>query len=555
MRVKCRRSIMKYSPGSNYQIPTMKKTVQLIGCVLALSSCSSAGQDFNPGELKAFKVSDAELKEYISPVQIDGKWGLVNATGEWIIPAEYDFQPEWVAHDMVILSKDNQEALYSFDHKPLIPFGNHDLTYVRGYTKDDCFFYIRPRGQEDIVYLNLQLDTVPKMHGFNLRNTLRYDYNNYHGRGPMDFEVVNLKGETQLSFKQEEMLCWLGRFSDGMAPFFVTKHANVQSSGDEPIYYGYVNEKGKLAIPIQFQLLDQDKAFTHKLESDNRIDFEDGKALVITREEKYFIDKKGKRIKTLPTEVRSVYPVLKDGSRMIDDKLMGSDLEVLFENGKDGWQYNLIDAGYQKFMDNGFCIQHNDETKEFRIVNHKMEVTFQHPFEDETYIYSLLKSNLDSLYWLQREYKDSLNGELTRYNQGVGVFQGDKRLLSLNGKFHSGWMRDPYIHNLSLGLKYRWDAGTGVMRFEVRDFNNELIHSCEKCNLKHLWSDEKESMGVLVKLEKSGTGSNGAGNEYNMMSFRHKDQLNLLDPVFYKNPGFTLQFDEKDVKAWYEKLK
>ena len=565
MKIKSGKSIRTYSLNNNFQTLIMsyfKRIVQLTCCTVLLTSCNSVSQKFDPKDLEKFRISDVELQDYISPIRPDGKWGLVNGLGEWIIPAEYEFKPEWIIHDKVILAKGNQKAVYSLDNKPLIPFGDHDISYVRGYTDEDCFFYIRKHNLDDIEYFDLQLNSIPKRHGYDTRNTLRYDYNNYYSKDPLDFEVVNLKGETQLSFKQEEMLCWVGRFSDGMAPFFITKHANVESSSAEPIYYGFINEEGELVIPVQFELLDQDKSFAHELDEYNRIDFEDGKALVFSREGKYFIDKKGKRIKSLPKEVRNVYPVLKDGVRMIDEKLMDSNLNVLFESGMDGWQYNLRDGGYQKFMDNGYCIQHNDSSREFRIVNHKMQLTYKHSFEDEVYIYSLIESNIDSLYWFQREYKDSLNGPLTRYNQGIGVFQGEKRLLSINGKFYSDWVREPYLYNLSLGLKYRWYPKNGRPFFEVRNVNNEIIYECENCDINNLWSERSgnayRSALVQVKMDEKHSEERSMNDNrdfYKMLSLRHKDYLNLLDPVFYENPGFTLKFDEDDVRLWYKELK
>lgn len=70
-------------------------------------------------------------------VKSEGKWGVVNARGEFVIPAQYDDADVWTG-GMVRVRKDGVEGVVGLDGTPIIPmvfrrienFGDRDFTYA-----------------------------------------------------------------------------------------------------------------------------------------------------------------------------------------------------------------------------------------------------------------------------------------------------------------------------------------------------------------------------------------------------------------------------------------
>ncbi|MCT4622884.1 MAG: WG repeat-containing protein, partial [Schleiferiaceae bacterium] len=341
-----------------------------------LLSCSSNGQQ-NADVFTQFQLSDAELKNYLAAVKVDGKFGIANALGEMVLPAEYENRPQRIMWDKVVVYNDSGYGLVSLENELLMPMNQRGISYAEGFRKEDCFFSIR-KSNTTFDFVDLDLNPLESAEWYNTRKTLYYDYNNLHSKGPVTFQIKNLKKEEQLSFKDEEFLCWIGPFNEGMAPIYLTKHAGVKYSSEEPIYYGFINEKGKLAIPIQYKMVDQYRAQGNHVEDYNRLRFEDGKALIWTRGAYFMINAKGDTVHAFDENVDAVYPVLKEGTRMLsivkntergrkkEKILVDREYNEFYQNGQDGWEYTLKGIGLSEFNESGYTIQHHREKKEFR---------------------------------------------------------------------------------------------------------------------------------------------------------------------------------------------
>lgn len=544
----------------------MKKAIYILSItgLFSLNSCS--GQQADYPALSSFKLSDSDLAKYYTGAQLNDKHGVMNALGEWVIPADYERSPAmWVQDKFIVHQGYNRAGLINAKNEFLIPFGEYNIHYWQLFKPEDCMFQIDYYSTDNDLYVDMDMDTVTQPYYVDkVRASLWYNDEQLRKGQLLDSRVMNLKGDTLLRFNQEELLFWVGPFNDGMAPIFLTKAAYNEHKNDGPIFYGYINEKGKVVIPIQYKLLDGDASYSEIQDDYNQVKFENGLAVVYTREEKFVINKKGKRIKTLDPATKLVYPPTYKDYRMVDEKWVSPDFEVLFKEDGESWMYGIHDIGYNKFLDNGYCIQHNNKTKEFRIVNYKMEVTFKSTFRDDIYAYAIEHSDIDSLVWLKREYLDSLDGPLTRHDIMIKRTSGEKRLLSLSGNYYSDWVDGSFYYSLNLGKKYKWYEKNGVRSSELWDIDGNLLYNCNNCELNVTWLENGKKTGIL-KIEKDRvrgykkTQLTLSGKEFPTEGtvssyFERKNNIELRDPAYYQNPDFTLKFDEEEVKTWYETL-
>ena len=112
--------------------PMKKLAVSLaLGASVLTVSAPIAAQD-------AAASTEQGEKALHFPVKSEGKWGVVNAQGEFVIPAQYDDADVW-PNGMVRVRKDGLDGVVSLDGTPIIPmtfqrienFANRDFTYAK----------------------------------------------------------------------------------------------------------------------------------------------------------------------------------------------------------------------------------------------------------------------------------------------------------------------------------------------------------------------------------------------------------------------------------------
>ena len=193
----------------------------------------------------------------------NGKYGYLDKTGKFKIEPKYGFSHSF-GEGLAAVSVDRIFGFIDKDDKMVIkPQFDEAGKFSEGLCAvklDTVWQYINKKGETVFKLHNEVFQAEPFHNGF----AIFYQRNNKKG-------LVDKAGK--VIAKAEYM--YIGNFEDGLCPVGINKDGNNK--------YGYLNEKGEVAIPLNFRSVR---------------DFKHGAAVVLSDEDYQLIDKTGKVIAT-----------------------------------------------------------------------------------------------------------------------------------------------------------------------------------------------------------------------------------------------------------------
>lgn len=127
----------------------MKKRVLLLAlCASALTPISHV---YAQPENDAVESDEADM---LFPVRVDGKWGVVDASGNVVIPAQYNWARIWRYGEIAVQGDDYNMALFNREGETLIPAKYRYIFDFQGRE------YTKARVGKDLVVINRAGETV-----------------------------------------------------------------------------------------------------------------------------------------------------------------------------------------------------------------------------------------------------------------------------------------------------------------------------------------------------------------------------------------------------------
>jgi hypothetical protein len=225
-------------------------------------------------------ISLQSFAQYLFPIEIKGKWGYMNADGQMVLPAQYDYADDF-AGDYAVVAKGNQPCIINKKGKAIIDTGlyqfispvSEGLAAVTDYQKHK--FFINMLGKKvitlsDSIYevrkfknglavVSKQLDMHETKFGRDI-STLgyRFGFMDMTGKMVTDFVFDDADDMRNGIAKIKQGILFglldstgtiirkptynnIGNFNEGLAV------ADVNGK------YGYINTKGDLVIPATFE--------------------------------------------------------------------------------------------------------------------------------------------------------------------------------------------------------------------------------------------------------------------------------------------------------------
>ena len=537
----------------------MRFKILLTGLVLSAISCSEQNSknftvDFNqnskPREFFANKVTAA---------QKDGKWGWINLFGEWVIPAEYDERPSDWEGGLCMVKKNGLYGIINTKNKAVLPIKYEQPVWVHS-AKNTVghITYLSTKRDGQVIFFNKEgeiIDTVPEplvMHNTLCipKETGRYDLE-------VDSKVVNHKGETLLEFNKDPFICWVGQFHNDLAPFFIASFRGGSASlAGGLTYYGYINEKGELIVPVQF-VANHLNMIWSDWGSDHRMKFEDGQALVKGEKQYSLINERGEAVKEFPDTFSWIDTAITFGLRETSLGWINKNGDLIYETEGSDWQF--VAKG---FNPNGYAIMRNGKQKRFKVVNHKMEEIYSQPYFDDEFTYWIFPVN-DTLFGLRRGsnqmFKKKGMDHYTATNSGLG----EMKYFKYTGG-ETDWMKmEPKGKVPDIGLIISEPEGE-IMKTTIANTESQVIFECDSCTIRYFGNDQYNNRGKWAlevryanrRIEPIGL--NGfrylEHTDYFENKFMDLDK-GVIDPSKdYQNFDFTLKFDEDKVREIYKDL-
>lgn len=503
--------------------------------------------------------SEEFFKNKATQAKKDAKWGWINPYGEWVIPPEYDERPKQWIQGWTVMKKGEKYGILSSKNEVIHPF-EYDQIYLndgKAWPGIGPFItFVKGEETEMQTFEGEPIDSLAKCQVTNVSLVYGNDVNSYLPL--VDFKVINGKGEVQLDFEQVPFTCWVGEFSDGMAPFFIGKYNGRSASGvDGLTYYGYLNESGEMVVEPQF-VANYMMMNTEYWRADNpNFRFVNGEALVKAEDHYFAINKKGEYLRDYAKEYYRISLPDNQGLRKADRDFLDAEGNLVYHDESSNW--DMIGD----FNNQGFAVQKNYDEKRYRVVSHLNEEIFSLPFQDENYFYEV------SPFWLDENRYFVVNRASISKLESVGVdrfYDAPAEMRELKYvdfdlsetdwmPFNPGWIPN-------IGRIERVNKETSAL--EITDLEDQLIFSCDSCYVRFPGSDQvnnKEQWLFLVRYENGQykyLGINGFDftNELEIfeMKFTDIDASAFKEPETNENPNFILHFNEEDVDRYYSQL-
>jgi hypothetical protein len=220
-----------------------------------------------PSDVLEFYYSpyfDSIADQYLIQIDTNSLTGFKNLNGEWIIPPTYDRFSGWF-EGVSVVRKEGKLGAINIQNEVVIPFSDRwkKINSCKSgvflvLTTDDEYTYISKKGKQLIPFQKkLEYPPYPRPKEFEngicivgeklLNSNHRWRMNNNSS-----YYVVNNQFDTLLAFKDTWFKIKLGKSSEGFTPIYLYPDMKYGGEGVNYGYYGYLNEKGEIAIDIQF---------------------------------------------------------------------------------------------------------------------------------------------------------------------------------------------------------------------------------------------------------------------------------------------------------------
>lgn len=536
----------------------MKLKLLLIGIALSAASCSSQAPETLTIDFANYSKPKSFFANKVAAAQKDGKWGWINLYGEWIIPTEYDERPADWESGLCSVRKNGLYGIINTANEVIVPLEYerplwiHSAKETVGHTA-----YISTKKDDEIIFFNAKgemIESEPER--LVEHNTLCFTSKIERYLKEADSKVVNHKGETLLEFAGAPFICWVGEFHNGMAPFFIAPFDGGSANlAGGLTYYGYVNEDGELVIPVQF-VANYLKMQWSNWNSDRRMQFEDGQALVKSEQQYALINQKGEIVKELPASLGRIDTVSGHGLRETSIGWINKSGELIYESTEAKWKF--VERG---FNSNGFAVMSNGQTKQFKVVNHKMEEIYSQAFFDDDYTYWLTPFN-DTFFKLRKGSNEMFKKKGMDHYTATYSGLGEIKYIKYTGG-ESEWMEAEPGRIADAGLLVSGPI-MGAANRTVTNTENQTIFACDSCELRYFGNDQYNNRG---KWALEARDANGSVEIIGLNGFQFADHTDNFENKFtnldkgivdvekdYPNFNFTLKFDESKVQEIYDEI-
>ncbi|GAB5557457.1 MAG: hypothetical protein SchgKO_16700 [Schleiferiaceae bacterium] len=530
--------------------------------------------------LSQYTFTDAFLENVVFSLQKNGKVGLMNLHGRWVLPNKYTGFYWHMPDGMVGARNGDVCGVLNFKGDTVVPFELPGMPVFEGtkdrdgHKKPGIISLRSGDGYNGYTYYFYTFEgekiEKPEWYSTHYGSVYQRNVDPLH----VDFELRNHAGRTLLVFANSEYLVWIEPFHEGMAAIFMApyNHSNPYYTGS-PRTYGFIDSTGQLAIPFGLQK-ERIHSFRtiHNDESTNRWFFEKGTALSnsINSPHYFYINKKGEKVLQFK-ETYSVKPPTSKGYRAIEDKGYDKDFNVVMDLGDTINKYGFAEMPTTRWIvdDNQLFYTEGQRTQLY-VKDGNREVIEEFVQEDSNYVYQFWNvSQLHKLRIIKRLPKDTLT---YREVQNLGLMYtqpGEVQVQDSMGNVISGWMDGGYEYDWDLGIyvnKFGFGRNQTLTDVEIYNFDGELIYSADSCNIyKRSWNmmphlkggswmakDSKDNYTLIFR--------NGENITYNSQDEIHPGNTydwNSQNPPVYRefeNADFNLLLTKEDLDGWYEKL-
>lgn len=429
---------------------------------------------------------DTVAASFLSVKVQNGKFGMVNALGNWVVSPVYDelgtiskeaskpYKPHWKDGTLIVRKRGKYGAINCLG-KEIVPcVYNEEPSYANGqfYVKDNAGKH-QTLDKNGKVVRNYLIDPASGLRNVNLSGKYHDSESTY------SYALLNKKGDTLFKLKNSRYVFHILGSSEGMTAF-VMYPIIFGGLGQRYGTIGFLNQTGKIAVPPIYSA----KYLTGgrgMMAWEYKPAFHQGRALVFKGDTGVYIDQTGKEVidfSNRPGTV-SVYNDFNEYGYSLIDHSFQENNQLVFvkeiidtsgqtvfklENGvfgEDGLEFTDIN-GLEYF----FAVEKKGKT----LYNSKLEKQFFLPRDDEQYDYSFFSYPGDILTCVLRKDKNSGVSEYMFVNiRGEQLFP----YRSTDTYF------DPFTHTTlsKQGTSLTMTNGAG-----------EVVYSCDSCYLNQFYS-------------------------------------------------------------------
>jgi hypothetical protein len=453
----------------------------------------------------------------------DGKMGWMNVLGDWVIPPSYDslHNQRW-SEGMLVCRKDGKYGVLNAKNEIIVPFefkkapAHYRQGLIKVENNEKKWALFSKRGEQLCDFKNNSFPEFNNGFAVSISNRKilggypRVDLEDSQGRTTeiytCDFALINTNFDTLLFVENSPFLIELGVLNEDRRSFVLYPYMAMHA--DRGISYGmfgFLNANGKISIPPQYEAFPYITQTMQGNARDPYIEFHSNRALIYGKDnERFYVNKQGEKVFDVHIPKRKILyaSYFNDhglaGIRTSAENPNSIMLHLIDTTGKIIFQALESDATMSLISNisitprNTFIPISDKKNKELRIYTPNFKFINSFPSKDSLYRYKY------ALFVSDNNDKNPLFLE-TRNELVYKTLGNQKRVINASGSPLTEWVDTKAILSIEYNNYSYFDSLT--QQNALADFSGKVLYSEQNCYFNNIKQLEKYG---LHKVRKEG---------------------------------------------------